>query len=88
MDRRLADKPYLAGDDYSIADVTCCCGSMHMNAEALTFRTTKTFCAGSKKLARSPRCRKAATCCRICVPTARRCETLKNYFGDVQYEKR
>ena len=67
LDRRLAESAYLAGDDYSIADMavwpwygTLVKGQLYVRASSCRFRNTPTSCAGRSRSRSARPCSAAA----------------------------
>ena len=89
MDRRLADKPYLAGDDYSIADIACYSWVYAYERRGFDISDNKNVLRWIEEIGARPAVQKGCDMLQDMRPDGPpSAETLKNYFGDVQYEKR
>ena len=89
MDRRLADKPYLAGDDYSIADIACYSWVYAYERRGFDISDNKNVLRWIEEIGARPAVQKGCDMLQDMRPDGPpSAETLKNYFGDVQYKKR
>ena len=89
MDRRLADKPYLAGDDYSIADIACYSWVYAYERRGFDISDNKNVLRWIEEIGARPAVQKGCDMLQDMRPDGPpSAETLKSYFGDVQYEKR
>ncbi len=89
MDRRLADKPYLAGEDYSIADIACYSWVYAYERRGFDISDNKNVLRWIEEIGARPAVQKGCDMLQDMRPDGPpSAETLKNYFGDVQYKKR
>jgi len=89
MDRRLANNAYLAGGDYSIADIACYSWVYAYERRGFDISEYENVLRWIGEIGARPAVQKGCDMLQDLRPDGPPDkETLKNYFGDVQYEKR
>ena len=73
LNNRLFDRPYLAGDEYTIADMISYPWTVNWQARARTSTSSSTSSAGSRRSASAPPCSAASRSARISLPIRASC---------------
>ncbi len=86
MDRRLGESPYLAGDDYTIADMATYAWTYSYERRGLDISGNDNVLRWLGEIGSRPAVQRGTQL--LGTPKKPDAETLKNYFGDRQYERR
>jgi len=86
MDRRLGESTYLAGDDYSIADIATYSWTYSYERRGFDLAGLDNVLQWLNEIGERPAVQRGANL--LGPPKKPDAETLKNFFGDTQYERR
>ncbi len=86
MDRRLGESPYLAGDEYTIADMATYAWTYSYERRGFDISSHDNVLRWLQEIGARPAVQRGTQL--LGTPKKPDAETLKNYFGDRQYERR